>query len=315
MATALLGRDPLQRWVIREAVAEQLPGDLHIEGRQAVQTAVEMALLDLAGKVYQAPLYELLGGRYREAVPVSWVAYIRGTALLETEIEEKVQAGFQAFKLKVGEDFELDCDRVRALRQIAGPEAYLKVDASGAWAVDEAIENLHILAELGVDAVETPIGVVSRNIAKDQREQINQHPDHAAAALARVRAAVRVAVIEHVADFDDAFALALIAHRAVDIFNIVPCQAGSLLRVQRLAHLAAAGGLRVLLGSTIELAPGTAASLHLGVAMPSISVASDLVGPGLLTHDIVTPPLAYQQGQLIPNTQPGLGITLYQFPI
>jgi muconate cycloisomerase len=226
------------------------------------------------------------------------------------EIEEKVAAGFTAFKLKVGADFDLDCERVRVCRRIVGPDAYLKADASGAWEEQEAIERIRELAALGVDAVETPIQCVARKVAKDHPEQVNADPDAAALALARVRAAVPAALIEHVADFDDSFAFALLHHRAVDAFNVAPVQAGSLHRAQRLSQLAAAAGVPVLLGSTVELGIGTAAAVHLGVATKAVCAPSDLVGPGLLASDVVTPRLAYQQGCLHAPLGPGLGVEL-----
>ena len=136
-----------------------------------------MALIDLAGKYYDAPAHALLGGQYRDALPISWVAYIRSADELAEEIQEKVAEGFTAFKLKVGADFELDCERVRVCRRIVGPDAYLKADASGAWEEEEAIERIRELAALGVDAVETPIQCVARKVAKDHPEQVNADPD------------------------------------------------------------------------------------------------------------------------------------------
>lgn len=306
----LLGADVLQRIRVMNAVSEKISEGTHPELRRLMTAAVEMALFDLAGKHYGAPVCEFLGGRCRDRVAISWVAYIRGADVLEDEIAEKVAQGFRAFKLKVGEDFEQDCQRVRMLRHIAGPDAHVRVDASGAWDVEEAIENLRLLAELGVDAVETPIGAAARGIAKDHPEQVNEAAGDVAAALFRVRRAVPVEVIEHVSDFDDAFAVALIAHRAVDVFNVVPGQAGGLARAQRLVHLAQTGGVRALLGSTVELGPGTAAALHLAAACPAVCVASDLVGPGLLTGDVVSPRLRYEDGMLRVPMGAGLGVVL-----
>ena len=310
LSNVLLGADPLRRAQGMAELEASLPGTMHPELRRLMTFSVEVALFDVAGKVYGAPVYELLGGRCRERVEVSWVAYIRGADLLAGEIEEKVAQGFRAFKLKVGEDFEQDCDRVRMLRSVAGPEAYFKVDASGAWEEKEAIENLRLLAELGIDAVETPVGAAARSIAKDHPEQVNDAVDDVASVLARVRKAVPAEVIEHVSDFEDRFAVALIAHRAVDVFNVVPGQAGGLARALRLISLAQAGGICTLLGSTVELGPGTAASLHLAAACPAVEVASDLVGPGLLTGDVVHPRLRYDGGTLRVPNGPGLGVEL-----
>ncbi|NKB72791.1 MAG: hypothetical protein GKR89_37445 [Candidatus Latescibacteria bacterium] len=307
---ALEGVDACNPRLAWERLCRDLPTDWHPEFRRLFTAAVDMALLDLRGKALGVPVYALLGGLYRRRLPISWVAYIRGTDLLSAEIEAKVEQGFNAFKLKVGADFALDCVNVQALRQLAGEAAYLKVDASGEWGQEEAIDRINRLAELGVDAVETPIETISRSLAKDHPERIDQDPHTAAATLARLRSAVPIPIIEHVADFADAFALALVQHRAVDIFNIVPGQAGSLHRALRLAHLAEAGGIGALLGSTVELGPGTAAALHLGLAAPAVSVASDLVGPGLLNGDIVQPRPAYRRGHLHAPQGVGLGVEL-----
>ena len=310
LGQALLGTDPRQRQSTWEQACQALPPGMHPELQRLIAAAVDMALLDLEGKAFGVPASALLGGCCRSHLPISWVAYIRGADLLEDEIQLKVREGFTAFKLKVGEDCALDCARVRTLRRLAGPKAHLKVDASGQWEEQEAIDHIRQLAELGVDAVETPLQAASRSLAKDHPEKVNQDPDPVAAALARVRAAVPIPLIEHVADFDDGFSLALLQHRGVDIFNIVPGQAGSLRRAQRLIHLAEAGGVRVLLGSTVELGPGTAAALHLGLASPAVSLPSDLVGPGLLEADVVRPRIRYASGRLQAPRAPGLGVTL-----
>ena len=132
----------------------------------------------------------------------------------------------------------------------------------------------------------------------------------AAAALARVRRALPVPLIEHVGDFSDEFALALVKHRAVDVFNVIPVQTGSLHRAQRLLHLAAQAGIQAMLGSTVELGPGLAASLHLALAAAAVSVPSSLVSPGFLVDDVVEPQFKCRNGTLSVPQAPGLGIRL-----
>ena len=307
LANALIGVDPLRRRPTWEAVEAALPETINPEYRKLVTASVDMALWDIAGKHYGVPLYELFGGRYHDSLPVSWVSYLRSAELLEEEIQEKLQQGFCNFKLKAGE-IELDCERVREFRRIAGPEVYLRLDASGAWEEEEAIENIRRLAELGVVAVETPIKNASRVRGINNPELVDES---AAEALARVRAAVPVQIIEHVGDFPDAFSMALARHRAVDVFNLIPCQTGSFHRAQRLIHLAEQAGIQVMLGSTVELGIGTAASVHLGLASKAVSVASDLVGPGFLVGDVATPRFQYERGRLgLAGEGPGLGVAL-----
>lgn len=288
-----------------------LPEDMHHEMKRMIATAVDMAMMDLTAKSLNIPLYELFGGKVRQAVPVSWVAYIRETAYLAQEIQEKVDQGFNAFKLKIGDDFSADYEHIETIRRIAGQDAYLKLDASGAWEEKEAIENIRTLAKLNIDAVETPLHCISRSNAKHHPEKINGNPQAPAEALARVREAVQpVRIIEHIVDFSDGLATELIRRRSVDIFNIAVSQAGSLERALRLIHTAEAAGIDVLIGSTVELGPGTAVALQVGCACPAITIPSDLVGPGLLVDDVITTPFEYRDSMLTVPDGPGLGVVL-----
>lgn len=308
----------LRAWrALYDGVDEALPKGWYPELRQLILFGVESALLDLIARAYNIPLYELLGGRCRRAASVSWVAYLRGDATLEDELQalerevaDQVGSGMKAFKLKVGEDHERDLERVRLARRIAGPGTYIKVDASGYWEEDEALSRLRDMAEAGADACETPIRALSRPMSRDDPARIEADADGIAEALAKVRDRSPIPIIEHVADLGDVFLTALIRHRAVDIVNVVPCQAGGLRRAKRLIHAAETAGIPALLGSTIELGPGTAASVQLAVASASVSIPSDLVGPGLLEGDVCTTPFSLEGGELTPFEGPGLGIDL-----
>ena len=317
LAGVLAGGDTDAWRALYDRADEALPGGWYPELRQLILFGVESALLDLVGKAHGIPLFELLGGRCRRAASVSWVAYLRGDATLddelqalELELSDQVGSGMKAFKLKVGEDHERDLARVRLARRIAGNEAYIKVDASGYWEEDEALPRLRDMAEAGADACETPIRALSRPMSRDDPARIEADADGIAEALAKVRVRSPIPIIEHVADLGDVFLTALIRHRAADIVNVVPCQAGGLRRAKRLIHAAETAGIPALLGSTIELGPGTAASVHLAVSSASVDVPSDLVGPGLLEGDVCTCAFSLEGGELTPFEGPGLGIGL-----
>ena len=309
MNDVLVGRKLAERASLIDEVAIRLPDGLHRELRVALRAAVEAALLDATARVHGIPVYDLLGGLKRRSVLISWVAFIGNEDGIDAEIQEKADGGFKAFKLKVGADHYSDLERIKVVRRIA-PDAHIRVDASGEWTPDEAIAKLDEMHALGVRAVETPIQSVARSVAKNAPETVNENVEAIAEELASVKAAVLVRVIEHVSDFDDAFSLALAQHGSVDVFNVLPGQAGGVLRAQRLIHLAEMSGIDVLLGSTVELSPGTAVALHLGAACEGVTEASDLVGPGLLVDDVCERPLAYTNGVLRVGDEAGLGVVL-----
>lgn len=254
-----------------------------------VDCAVDSALYDLQGKALGVPVYQLMGGRYRERVLVSWVVYIRHPDLVGQEMEEMVRRGFSAFKLKVGLNFDHDEECVRVIRAVAGPAAQIKLDASGTWSVDEAIANIRRLEKHGLQGVETPTN--PQDIG----------------GLARIRRSVSVPIIEHV-DQDFSYALELVRQEAVDIFNVATVSAGGIFRAKKLMALAEAAGIHCLLGSTVELGVGTAAQLHLAASSAMVTYPSDLIGPAMYVDDYLAEPFRYEQGHLAVPTGPGLGV-------
>ena len=253
--------------------------------------AVDSALYDIVGKALDTPVYNLVGGRVRDGVVVSWVVYVRTADLIAEEMRTVTEQGFTAFKLKVGSNIDHDDACVKIMRETAGPDAEIKLDASGNWAVDEAIENIRRLSQYDLQGVESPVR------------------GRGAADTVRVRDAVDVKIIEHVWERWD-YAMDLIRHGSVDIINLFPEGCGGIHRCKKILALAEAAGVDALLGSTVELGVGTAAQVHLGVSSGAIRYPSDLIGPRMYTEDVVTRPFAYTDGHLLPPEGPGLGVEL-----
>ncbi len=250
--------------------------------------ALDMAMYDLQGKRLGRPIHDLLGGAVRQEVTISWVAYIREELdLLREEIRQRVAEGFRAFKLKVGVDIELDEARLAVLRETAGKEASLKIDANAGWSAGEAPKHIRRLAKYGLAGVETPI------------------PRENPAEIAAVRKQVSVPILEHVNDA--AYGLALLKAEAVDVFNVATTGAGGLWPARQIVALAEAAGVGVLLGSTVEQGPGTLLQLHLAAITPNLTLPSDLIGPGMYKTGVLCEELRYRNGKLLVPQGAGLG--------
>lgn len=250
--------------------------------------ALDMAMYDLQGQACQRPVHDLLGGAVREDVVVSWVAYIRADLEpLRDEIREKCRQGFTAFKLKVGVEIDLDEQRLAAAREVAGKQVSIKVDANEGWSVAEAVRNIRRLQRFDLAGVETPV------------------PRDDPAEIAAVRQQVDVPILEHVSDLQ--YGLALAKAGAVDVFNVATTGAGGIWPARQIVTLAQAANIGVLLGSTVELGPGTLAQLHLAAITPNLTLPSDLIGPGMYRDDVLEKPIRYQAGRLRVPTGAGLG--------
>ncbi|MGE3406796.1 MAG: mandelate racemase/muconate lactonizing enzyme family protein [Pirellulales bacterium] len=287
----LIGRDPFDVQSLHADFDEAFPKDESSAPNQAARCAADMLCHDLQGQQAGVPVYQLLGGRQRPAVRVSWVAYIRDDLkLLREEIKQKVAEGFDAFKLKVGVDFDLDEARLAALREAAGTGASIKLDPNEGWNFEQAVRNIRRLQRFELDGVETP---VAGRGAED---------------LARLRKLVQVPLLEHVST--PAAALEYLKHDSLDAFNIATTNSGGIGPARLVADLAQTAGVGLLLGSTVELGPGTLAQLHLGASIRQLTLPSDLIGPGMLQGDVLTTPLRYDHGRLAPPDTPGLGIKI-----
>lgn len=83
-----------------------------------------------------------------------WLGY--SDAEVRRRVEHAIAEGWNAFKIKVGQNLESDLRRVRMVRELIGEERYLMVDANQVWEVDEAIKWVNALAEVGIHWIEEP---------------------------------------------------------------------------------------------------------------------------------------------------------------
>lgn len=126
--------------------------------------AVSIAVHDLVAKKHEDPLYEYLGLSPSGGTTTSYTIGAGSIDAVKRRAERVTEEGYDTIKIKVGNGS--DIEKVRAVRDIA-PEASIRVDANGGWSAEEAVENLEVLAELGVEFVEQPVmddlGYVYRN--------------------------------------------------------------------------------------------------------------------------------------------------------
>lgn len=310
VAAFLGGRDPRRVRALTDEMYDGVdfgPFSFH-SFQQLALGAVDTALYDLVGSELGVPVHQLLGGHSQD-VPVQWVVFTRGGEdeldALREEVQTKVDEGFGAFKLKVGErDPYVDLARIEAVRDIAGPEATVILDAQGLWTLEEAVDCITTFESAGIDGVETPVGHPDSVVdAPGHYYDIPLLPGE----LAEVRERTDTAVVEHV--LDPSFGLALVEADAVDVFTVEVCS-GGIARAARILDLADAADVDARLGSTVELGPGTAAATALAAANTAVTYPSDLVGPALYRDTVLTDPVAYREGHLVPRDAPGYGVEL-----
>jgi muconate cycloisomerase len=287
LGPALIGQDPLMIPALVDRMDQVLRG-----GRQA-KSGVEMALWDIAGKAAGLPVYRLLGGKARSAVPLNWTVGFCEPEQAAAEAARYVeQHGIRSVRLKIGRAGDADAHSCAAVRKRLGPNFTIRVDANEYYkSSKEAIQAIRRIEEYDLQLVEQPLAA------------------HDLAGHAEVRTAVspRIGLDESIQSPRDA--IAAIQARAGDVFNVYVSESGGLLRAQQIIAIAAAAGIPCLIGTMGELQIASAAAVHLGVSCANLPFTCDLVGPLRYDESIIREPLRIEDGLLYPPEVPGLGIT------
>ena len=118
---------------------------------------LETAMLHLQRR--QTVLFDTPFGRGEEGIPINGLVWMGSHDEMLQRIEEKMKAGFRCIKLKiVAIGFDEELDLIGFIRsRFTLDEVELRVDANGAFAPDEALQKLELLAQYGIHSIEQPI--------------------------------------------------------------------------------------------------------------------------------------------------------------
>jgi L-alanine-DL-glutamate epimerase-like enolase superfamily enzyme len=270
-AEELLGDDPFALEAIGARLKER-PGEL------AAKAAIDAALHDLCGKVAGLPAWKLLG-LDRTGPPTSWTIWL-GDPDDMARRAEKVRGRFKRLKLKLGGGDGLDVERVRAVRGVS--DVPLQVDVNEYWSLDEALENVPQLKELGVEYCEQPLPA-----GDPQGPELKRSSP------------LPIYVDEDLHTLDDVPACAERAHG----LTVKLAKSGGIREAVRIVHAGRALGLGMMLGCMNE--SGLAVSA--GAQIASLFDHVDLDGNLLLAED-PWPGVELVDGVQVPPDAPGLGV-------
>jgi D-galactarolactone cycloisomerase len=255
-------------------------------------SGIDVALWDILGKVRGVPLYQLLGGRCRDKVPVYATAlYPEEPSKVARRARGFAEKGFHGVKIKVGFDLEQDIRIVRAVRAELGKDFIVMTDANQGYTVDVALKAAKAFADCGVFWLEEPLF----------GEDIAGHAE------LRERGKVPIAVGENL-NMCYAFEN-FVLRGAVDYLQPDVARAGGITEIKKIAAMAAEHGVPISFhtwGDGVALA----ASVHLSAALKNSIVMELDYTYNPLREELLCEPLAVQNGCLVPLDKPGLGVEL-----
>lgn len=238
--------------------------------------ALDMAGWDLYGKIKKKQLNEIW---QLDVANAPLTDFTIGIADVESMLNKIKEQPWPIYKIKVG--FENDIETIAMLRQHTN--AAFRVDVNGAWNVEEAMNKIPLLKNLGVELVEQPL-------AKDDWDGMKVLYQNSSIPLFADESCVAEADIKKCKDFFHGI-------------NIKLTKCGGITPARRMIAEAKSLNLQVMLGCMNESAVGTAAIAQLAplvhyVDMDGTLLQTSSVAEGVEIHD----------GKYLYNNLPGLGI-------
>jgi o-succinylbenzoate synthase len=262
-----------------------------LEKNSSAKAAVEIAVYDLFGQLYNAPLYKLLGG----GDPVITTDITISVDYIDKMVADSIAAvdrGFESLKIKVGKDIGVDIERVKAIYAAVEGRALLRVDANQGWTAKQAVFALQTLEDAGVrlELVEQPVKAPDLEGMKYVTERVH------------------TPIMADESVFGPTDVIELIRMRAADIINIKLMKTGGLSNAIQIADICGMYGMECMIGCMVETSVSVSAAVHLAVAKSSVITKVDLDGPSLCQFNPVVGGVIFNESEISITQAPGLGI-------
>jgi len=307
LVDVVMNQDPLNVETLWEAMRQKVWWYGDVGGIAAFGiSAVDMALWDLKGKILGVPLYQLLGGKQQERLPVCASTHPRAHTIDEmaAELAGHIERGYQLVKVgfgkkglaNLGVEEARDLAFVRAVREAIGPIAGFIVDigAKIRWTVPYAVRMARAFAECHLTWLEDPFPPTNYK---------------GYAALRQAVPEMLLATGERLWNLDDYHRL--LEANVCDIILIDPGRTEGITGMHKITQLAAKYNV-AMDAHTWSSAINTAASIHLSLCATRPTIFELKPTPNPMQHELVTNPIVHKDGWIYAPEGPGLGVDVIE---
>ena len=288
LAPQLIGRNPTHIAAIESNL------DVMVHGNLLARGAVNMALFDIVGKANGIPAHMLLGGLYQSKLPLLAGVGSGTPAEDAASIRQQIEDGYKTVMIKMGAlPIADEIKRMTSAKAQFGDQMKIVVDANQGWTVAETLEFIDGIRGSRPDLLEQPI-------ERDDTDGLKN---------IRNRAPCPLSADESIASIREA--ATLIREQAVDAFSIKVSKNGGLSKAKKIAEMAHAFGLKILMNSMLEFGITQAASLQLGCTLPNLlDMGHAYMSVLRMSDDITDFAQNISQAVVTVPSGPGLGVGL-----
>ncbi len=268
--------------------------DKALVGHEEAKAAVEMALFDMLGHRSGLSVAELLGGRVRDTIPLSFSIADPDFAADLARMHAMVGQGHRLFKVKTGVfSHAQDMDHLTAMREAFGERIDLRLDYNQALNPFGALKVLREVEQFAPTFIEQPV------------------PRAFPAVMADLTQALVTPILADESVFNASDLMEVVRLRAAKAISVKIMKCGGLLKAQGLMALADLNGFPGYGGTLWEGGIALAAGTQLIAATPGISLGCEFYMPHhVLTEDVLEERIPNRDGAVIVPKGPGLGIRI-----
>jgi L-alanine-DL-glutamate epimerase-like enolase superfamily enzyme len=270
------------------------------------KTPIDIALYDILGKKLNLPAYKLLGGCYTDKIALRWSFGMGDPDITAQKARSGVDAGYTCVKMKVGDDPELDVERVAAVRKAVGEEVSITIDANQAYDPKLAIKTIKKMEDYNILYVEQPVD-------RDDLDGMS---------LVKNNVNIPIGACECTNTLEEV--MQVIRRDAADFIHFKVSRSGGFYKGKQIIHMSKAAGLfnvgSTQLGLGIELAANAhfaASNMVLGEAPydnhgygSGLMSLFNSVDTSKITEDVVKKTPTIKEGYLYVPQEPGLGVEI-----
>jgi len=256
-----------------------------------VRAAIECALYDLQARLLRIPLHALLGGALQSEMPTSVIVPLREPAELEPYVHAILGRGVRVLKVKADGRPDLDVARVAAVREAAGQDVAITVDANGAYEAKTAVRVINRMERHGILLFEQPVGRHDRDglAAVTRSTSVAIEADESAGSLFEIRDLVR--------------------RRAVDSICLRMPRLGGLEAALFAARFCLEEGVKFRFGMCFMPSLGQAAIAQVAAVLPEVFIAHEVPEAHAYGEDPFGGAIVKNGMIQIDPSAPGLGLS------
>ena len=268
--------------------------DRTLVGHPEAKAALEMALYDLLGQQRGVRVAELLGGVFRESIPLS-------VSIANPDFDEDLEfaatrlaEGIRLFKVKTGFSTHAeDLRRLERLKTILPGDAGLRVDYNQGLEAWDALPKLRDIEAFRPDFIEQPV-------PRDRRD-----------AMAELARALDTPLLADESVFTPAEAIDMARNRFADCVSVKLMKCGGMRRAQEIAAIAEAAGIAAYGGTMYEAGIAITAGIHMVCATPNVCLGAEFYTANyVLGVEVLHQAVELRGGASHLPSGPGLGISV-----